>query len=54
MRERLPEVVRQILLITHEERLESAVSGYLYRFQRDKSKDEPTRVEQATTPELYE
>ncbi len=54
MRERMPEVVRQILLITHEEKLESAVSGYLYRFQRDKDKDGPTRVEQATTPELYD
>lgn len=54
LRERLPEVVRQILLITHEERLESAVSGYLYRFYRDKREDEPTRVERATTPELYD
>ncbi|MFH1821837.1 MAG: SMC family ATPase [Methanobacteriota archaeon] len=54
LRERLPEVVRQILLITHEERLESAVSGYLYRFHRNKREDEPTKVERATTPELYE
>jgi len=54
LRDRLPEVVRQILLITHEERLESAVSGYLYRFFRNKREDEPTRVERATTPELYE
>ncbi len=53
MRERLPEVVRQILLITHEEKLEAAVSGYLYRFYRDKGADEPTRVEQASSPELY-
>ncbi len=46
LRERLPELIRQVLLITHEERLEAAVSGYLYRFYRDKNKDEPTRVEQ--------
>ncbi len=51
MRERLPEVVRQILLITHEERLEGAVSGYLYRFYRNKAVDEPTRVEQVSVPE---
>ncbi len=54
LRDRLPEVVRQILLITHEERLESAVSGYLYRFSRDKDSDEPTKVEQVAVPELFE
>ena len=52
LRERLPEIVRQVLLITHEERLETAVSGYLYRFSRDKDTDEPTRVEQVTVPEV--
>jgi len=52
LRERLPEVVRQVLLITHEERLESAVSGYLYRFSRNKRADEPTRVEQVSAPFL--
>lgn len=54
LRDRLPEFVRQILLITHEERLENAVSGYLYRFSRNKREDEPTRVEQVTAPELYD
>jgi exonuclease SbcC len=54
MRERLPEVVRQILLITHEERLEGAVSGYLYRFYRNKATDEPTRIEQVMIPEFYD
>jgi exonuclease SbcC len=54
MRERLPQIVRQILLITHEERLEGAVSGYLYRFYRDKANDEPTRVEKVSVPELVE
>ncbi|MEM2877941.1 MAG: SMC family ATPase [Candidatus Hadarchaeales archaeon] len=51
LRERMPEVVRQVLLITHEERLESAVSGYLYRFFRNKDAEEPTRVEQVSAPE---
>jgi exonuclease SbcC len=54
MRERLPEIVRQIILITHEERLEGAVSGYLYRFHRNKAEDEPTQVEQVAVPESYE
>lgn len=46
LRERVPKVMNQLILITHEKRLESAVSGYLYRFRRDKSKDGPTNVEQ--------
>ncbi|KXA93471.1 hypothetical protein AKJ64_00530 [candidate division MSBL1 archaeon SCGC-AAA259E17] len=45
LRERIPRVVKQLLLITHEKRLESAVSGYLYRFNRDKSRDGPTEVQ---------
>lgn len=51
LRERIPEIVKQVLLITHEERLEAAVSGYLYRFVRNKELDEPTKVEQVTAPE---
>jgi DNA repair exonuclease SbcCD ATPase subunit len=51
LRERIPEVVKQVLLITHEERLEAAVSGYLYRFIRNKELDEPTNVEQVTAPD---
>jgi len=54
LRERIPEVVRQVLLITHEERLEAAVSGYLYRFSRDKDADQPTKIEQAVTPEIMD
>jgi len=54
LRERIPEVVRQVLLITHEERLEAAVSGYLYRFSRDKDADQPTKIEQAATPEILD
>jgi DNA repair exonuclease SbcCD ATPase subunit len=51
LRERIPEVVQQVLLITHEERLEAAVSGYLYRFSRNKDTDEPTKIEQVALPE---
>lgn len=40
----IPEFVNQLLLITHERQLESAVSGNLHRFFRDKSQDGPTEV----------
>lgn len=50
LRERIPDVVRQILIITHEQKLEEAVSGYLYRFSRNKDADEPTKVEMITVP----
>lgn len=48
MRERLPGIVRQILVITHDPTLEAAVSGALYRFTRDKEADGPTVCEQVT------
>lgn len=51
LRERLPDIIDQIFLITHEQRLESAVSGYLYKLERDKEKDEPTKVELVSEPE---
>jgi len=52
LRERLPNLIDQIFLITHEERLESAVSGYLYRLERNKELDEPTKVVLIASPEL--
>ncbi|MCK4405748.1 MAG: hypothetical protein KAV43_04505, partial [Hadesarchaea archaeon] len=54
LRERLPEIVQQILIITHEQRLEEAVSGYLYRFSRNKDADEPTKAERVTVPERFD
>jgi exonuclease SbcC len=44
LREHLPKIVDQIFIITHEEELESAASGYLYRLERNKEEDEPTRI----------
>ena len=44
LRERITEFVDQVFLITHEPALEDAVSGYLYRIERDKSRNEPARV----------
>ncbi|MEM1874012.1 MAG: AAA family ATPase [Candidatus Hadarchaeales archaeon] len=48
MRERLPGIVRQIILITHDPMFEAAVSGTLYRFSRDKERDGPTVCEQVS------
>lgn len=48
---RLPKLIDQIFLITHEERLEGAVSGHLYKLERDKNIDEPTKVSLISEPE---
>jgi exonuclease SbcC len=50
LRERLPDEIKQVLLITHEEALEAATSGYLYRLTRDKGRGEPTKVELLSSP----
>jgi exonuclease SbcC len=44
LKEHLPQLVEQIFLITHEEELESAASGYLYRLERDKEREGATRL----------
>tara|TARA_Y100000310_G_scaffold126782_1_gene125733 strand:- start:40438 stop:42876 length:2439 start_codon:yes stop_codon:yes gene_type:complete len=50
LRERLPKLIDQIFLITHEESLESAVTTYLYKLERDKNVDSATEVTMATSP----
>ena len=44
LHERMPEIVEQVFVITHDESLKEAASGRLYRFERDKEIGEPTRV----------
>jgi exonuclease SbcC len=44
LRTRIGNFVDQVFLITHEERLEEAVTGNLYRLERDKRKDESTKI----------
>jgi len=47
LREKIAQVVDQVFLITHEERISEAVggsSGSLYRLERDKEANEPTRI----------
>jgi exonuclease SbcC len=50
LRDRIAEFVEQIFLITHDQALEAAVTGYLYRLERDKEKDSFTRVIKITGP----
>lgn len=47
LRDKIGAYVSQVFLITHEEKLEQAVTGYLYRMERNKDTDEPTRVVRA-------
>lgn len=44
LHERIPEIVEQMFVITHDENLKDAASARLYRFERNKELDEPTRV----------
>ena len=44
LRTRIGEFVEQVFLITHNEKLEEAVSGTLYRLERDKEKGGVTKV----------
>jgi DNA repair exonuclease SbcCD ATPase subunit len=44
LRTRIGSFVDQVFLITHEEGLEKAVTGNLYRLEREKRKDEVTRI----------
>jgi exonuclease SbcC len=50
LREKLSQFVDQSFLITHDEKLKEAVSGFCYEFNRDKSKDEATKVNVLTSP----
>ena len=44
LRERIGEFVDQVFLITHDEKLENAVTGSLYKLEREKGKDGVTKV----------
>ncbi|QQG39898.1 MAG: AAA family ATPase [Candidatus Aenigmatarchaeota archaeon] len=50
LRDRIGEYVDQVFLITHDEKLEDAVTGYLYRLEREREKNEPTRVVRVMNP----
>jgi len=44
LREKLSEFMDQCFIITHDDAFESAVTGISYRLERDKGKDEATKV----------
>jgi exonuclease SbcC len=44
LRERINEFVDQTFLITHQPELEDAATGSIYMLEREKEKDEPTKV----------
>jgi len=44
LREALADFADQIFIITHEEGLSSNIAGSLYKFERNKGRDEPTNV----------
>ncbi len=44
LREKISEFVEQVFLITHSDEMETAVTGYLYRLERDKARGEPTKI----------
>ncbi len=44
LKDHLPTLVEQIFLVTHEEELESAASGSLYRLERDKAGEGATTL----------
>ncbi|MBU0530700.1 MAG: AAA family ATPase [Candidatus Aenigmatarchaeota archaeon] len=44
LRDRLGEFAQQVFIITHEEGLSSNLAGSLYKFERNKNNDEPTRI----------
>jgi len=44
LKTRIGNFVDQVFLISHEERLEEAVTGHLYRLEREKEKDGVTRI----------
>lgn len=50
LRERITKLVEQCFLVTHDEKLKEAVSGFCYEFSRDKSKDEVTTVILISSP----
>jgi exonuclease SbcC len=44
LRLKIPDYIDQVFLITHEERLENAITGNLYRLERDKAREGVTKV----------
>lgn len=50
LRDRLAGLTDQIFLITHDEALEAAVSGFAYELERNKADGQPTQVKEISNP----
>lgn len=48
LRERVGEFLDQVFIISHNPEIEDAITGNAYRLERDKAKDEVTKVIQLT------
>jgi DNA sulfur modification protein DndD len=44
LRERVSSLLEQVLVITHDEKLEKAVTGSCFKLDRDKGRDQPSKV----------
>ncbi len=44
LRERVSEFLEQVLIITHDEKMEDAITGHAYLLSRNKAVDEPTKI----------
>jgi len=54
LKDKIGEFVEQVFLITHDPTMEQAVSGYLYRLERKKEKNEATRAVKIMGPDDIE
>jgi DNA repair protein SbcC/Rad50 len=45
LREKLPKIIKQVVVITHDENLKEGANGQLYIFNRNKDEHEPTKIE---------
>lgn len=44
LNEKVTEFIDQLFIITHDQKLENVINGIVYRFERDKTLDTPTKV----------
>lgn len=49
LRERVPKILKQTIIVTHEEKLESSATGFTYKLERDKDEDSPTSISFVST-----
>jgi exonuclease SbcC len=50
LRDRISSFAEQVFLITHDDRVSEGVGGNLYRLERNKERNEPTRIAETGIP----